>query len=125
MRRTELGAIEERSNRLKHALQVLGQLNALLDMANGGVCAENLARFYEFLRRRILLAQFRRDPSILESAVRNIFQVRAALQQVDSRNTQPEGNPASPANGRPGTPAPDAEAGPNAQSGRLPFSCSA
>jgi flagellar biosynthetic protein FliS len=115
MRRTELGAIEDRSNQLKHALQVLGQLNALLDTAHGGACAQNLARFYEHLRQRILAAQFQKSTSILETETRNILEVRAAWQQVDSRAQQPATN----------NPPLNAEVAINSQANRESFSCSA
>ena len=81
----DLGAIQDRANALKHALQVLGQLNALLDPENGGTCAQNLARFYEHLRRRILVAQFEKNPQVLDAEIPHILQVRTAWQQVDSR----------------------------------------
>jgi flagellar biosynthetic protein FliS len=86
MERTDLGAIQERSNQLKHALQILMQLNALLDMRNGGTCAQNLATFYEHLRRRILAAQFEKRAAILEAEIPNILHVRSAWQQIDSRS---------------------------------------
>ena len=115
MRHTKLGAIAERSNHLKHALQVLGQLNALLDAANGGACAQNLAHFYEHLRQRILLAQFQKSTSVLEAEVRNILEVRAAWQQLDSRAQQ------QPTNDLPMS----AEVQINTQTSRSSFSCSA
>jgi flagellar biosynthetic protein FliS len=114
MERTDLGAIQERSNQLKHALQILMQLNALLDMPNGGTCAQNLATFYEHLRRRILAAQFQRSAAILEAEIPNILHVRAAWQQVDSRSAlaPTEGNAGNTGNG-------------SAATGRSSFSCSA
>lgn len=81
--------IQTRSNQLKHGFQVLGQLNALIDTKNGGTPAANLLRFYEHLRRRMLAAQFRQDPAILEVDIRLILEVRAAWQQVDSRAPVP------------------------------------
>ena len=114
MQRTELAAIEDRSNHLKHALQVLGQLNALLDTANGGDCAQNLAHFYEHLRQRILIAQFRKSAPVLEAEVQNILEVRAAWQQVDSRAQQPSTNDLL-----------NTEVTTNPQTNRPSFSCSA
>jgi flagellin-specific chaperone FliS len=101
MQRTELAAIEDRSNHLKHALQVLGQLNALLDTANGGDCAQNLAHF-------------RKSAPVLEAEVQNILGVRAAWQQVDSRAQQPSTNDLL-----------NTEVPTNPQTNRPSFSCSA
>ena len=77
--------IQERSNQIKHGFQVLGQLSALLDHKGGGAAAANLSRFYDYLRRRMLAAQFRQDPALLQATVSLILQVREAWQQVDSR----------------------------------------
>ena len=113
----DLGAIQDRSDNLKHSLQVLGQLNALLDLANGGICAQNLARFYEHLRRQILMAQFEKDPEILDGEVRRILQVRTSWQQVDSRATN-VGLDAEPTGSVP-------ENNQGTALSRQPFSCSA
>ncbi len=114
----DLGAIQDRSNYLKHALQILGQLNALLDPANGGIAAQNLARFYEHTRQRILAAQFEKAPRILEKEVPNILQVRAAWQQVDSLWAGSPALPVESGESQPNITEPDA---PRHQ----PFSCSA
>jgi flagellar biosynthetic protein FliS len=113
----DLDAIQERSTYLKHALQVLGQLNALLDTANGGACAQNLARFYEHIRQRILIAQFQKAPRVLEAEVSRVLQVRAAWQQVDSLSARP-----APTIGSADDTSPNSRDG---QNGHHPFSCSA
>lgn len=78
--------IQERSNQLKHGFRVLQQLNALVDPKVEGGASKNLFRFYEFLRQRMLIAQFRKDPAILDAAVGMILEVREAWQQVDTRS---------------------------------------
>ena len=81
----ERGDIEGRCAELVHGFKVLQQLDAMLDMKNGGVAATNLRRFYTHLRGQMLSAQFRLSASILRDQVRALIDVRGAWQQVDSR----------------------------------------
>ncbi len=77
--------IEERAVQLRHGFSVLMQLNSLVDCEHGGQTALNLQRFYEYLRRELLRAQFTQDESILERASSLLLEVRGAWQEVDAR----------------------------------------
>lgn len=77
--------LEQRCNELNHALVVIGYLEDRITHGNGGELAEQLTTFCQQLRRRILLAQARRSPEILEEAMAQVLKVREAWQNVELR----------------------------------------
>ena len=83
--------IDKRSSELKHALLVLQQLEGSLDMDKGGEAARNLSSFYSVIRAKILEAQVKNSPEILDRQIELVLDVRKAWQQVDA-NT-PSGTP--------------------------------
>jgi flagellar secretion chaperone FliS len=81
--------IERRTKEIKHAFLVLQQLEGSLDRENGAEAATNLARFYSFLRSKILEAHIKASPEILRQQVELVIDVRQAWQQVDKPNLGP------------------------------------
>lgn len=75
--------IETRCKELNHAALVLGQLENWLDLTNGGESAQNLARFYAYLRSKMMEASVKKSASILELQIDMILHVRSAWQQLD------------------------------------------
>jgi flagellar protein FliS len=88
--------VEDRSIRLKHALAILQLLEGSLDMENGGITAQHLSQFYSHIRRQMLVAQFGRNPDILQQQITLLLDVREAWQQVGSSGgTRESSNPAT------------------------------
>jgi flagellar biosynthetic protein FliS len=83
------GNIQLRCEELTHGFKVLTQLDAMLDMKKGGETALKIRRFYNHLRRQMLVAQFKLDSAILYAQVKAVLEVRGAWQQVDETATQP------------------------------------
>jgi flagellar secretion chaperone FliS len=81
----ESGNIESRTNQLNHALQVIGELNASLNMEQGQEVARNLAQFYELIRCGLLQVQVRPSRSILEKHISNLLALREAWVEVERR----------------------------------------
>jgi flagellar secretion chaperone FliS len=79
----EQGNVEARTLELGHALELVGQLQARLDMQNGGEVAQNLDRFYAVLRVGILDAQFKASPSLSEKLMDNVLSIREAWLTVE------------------------------------------
>jgi flagellar protein FliS len=75
--------IETRCRELNHAALVLGQLENWLDLINGGESAQNLARFYAYLRSKMMEAAVKKSATILEAQIDLILHVRSAWQQLD------------------------------------------
>jgi flagellar protein FliS len=76
--------IETRCRELNHATLVLGQLENWLDTKNGGESAATLARFYAYLRSKMMQAAVTQSASLLEAQIDMILHVRSAWQQLDT-----------------------------------------
>jgi flagellar protein FliS len=80
----EKNDIETRCGQLIHGFKVLQQLEAMLDMENGGETAVNVRRFYTHVRGQMLAAQFKLSPELLHDQIRVVLEVRQAWQTLDS-----------------------------------------
>jgi flagellar protein FliS len=76
--------IETRCRELNHATLVLVHLESWLDLEKGGESAQNLARFYAYLRAKMLEAGAKQSASVLDMQIDMILHVRSSWQQLDS-----------------------------------------
>ena len=74
--------IEKRTAELKHGFLVLQQLQESVDMDNGGDAAKHFSDFYSAIRCKMLEAQLKKSPEILERQIELLLDVRQAWQQV-------------------------------------------
>ncbi len=77
--------IQTRCDELTHGFKVLTQLEAMLDMKNGGVAAIKIDAFYKHVRSQMLAAQFKQSAEVLRVQMRIVLEVREAWQIVDER----------------------------------------
>ena len=80
----EKNDIETRCAQLIHGFKVLTQLEAMLDLQNGGETAIKLRRFYSHVRGQMLSAQFKLAPAILLNMVKIVMEIREAWEQIDN-----------------------------------------
>lgn len=80
--------IQGRCDQLIHAFKVLQQLEAMLDMENGGETASKIKRFYVHVRGQLLIAQFKLSSAILRKQIEIVLDVREAWQQLDGAATE-------------------------------------
>ena len=85
----ETGDVEARTSEVKHALLVLQQLEAFLDMENGGEAAVNLSRFYAISRAMIMQGQGKIDASLFQKQIVLFLDVRSAWEQANVRAAEP------------------------------------
>jgi len=78
----EVNDIEKRTEILKHGFLVLQQLQASVDMENGGEAAVNFTNFYSAVRCQMLEAQIKKSTEILKRQIELLLDVRQAWQQV-------------------------------------------
>jgi flagellar secretion chaperone FliS len=78
------GNIEQRTQELKHALLVVGNLENWVE-ADGGDLARSLTRYYAKLRKRILEAQVKQSAQILEEEMAEALRIREIWQQFEQR----------------------------------------
>jgi flagellar protein FliS len=79
------GDIERRCRQASHALLIVWHLEDWIDRGAGGELAELLKGFFKSLRRRIIEAQAKRSPEILEEEMARVLEIRAVWQQAESR----------------------------------------
>jgi len=75
--------IESRTNKINHAILVLGHLHSQLDFAAGGKVAEDLGNFYGTLRANLIQAQVEQSEVILRSQITDLLTVREAWVEVE------------------------------------------
>ena len=88
--------IEARCRAANHAFLVLQQLEASLDMGNGGETARSLAKVYAHARAKLLEAQIRLDPEILTRQIDTLLQLREAWNRADCPTTAAPTSAAAP-----------------------------
>lgn len=84
------GDIERRTNELDHALLVIGQLQATLDLVRGGEVARNLDRFYGVVSASLMEAQVKGSSTILERQIGNLLSLREAWLELEKTHTSEE-----------------------------------
>ncbi len=75
--------IEKRTHELSHAMQVLGELQARLDLQQGGQVAANLDRYYSIVRNCVLKAQCTGQKDILQAQIAQLLGLREAWLEVE------------------------------------------
>ena len=94
--------IELRTQKINHALLVIGQLQGCLDLERGGDVGHNLDRFYTLLRVSLMEAQVASSAAILREQIDLLLSLRSAWVEVESA----EASKSEPAM-RSGPPEPD------------------
>ncbi|TDX58938.1 flagellar export chaperone FliS [Orenia marismortui] len=61
--------IEIANNKLKRVQAIINELMVTLDMEKGGDIAENLYNLYEYINRRLIQANIRKDLEIVEEVL--------------------------------------------------------
>jgi len=86
------GHIEGRCKEVKHATVVIGYLEDCLYRSPGGALTQQLAAFYSSLRRKLIEAQAKQSPEILDQQMALILKIREYWQQLDLRAPEPQPN---------------------------------
>lgn len=86
--------VELRTNKINHAISVIGYLQSSLNKTAGGKVAINLEHFYEQLRANLAKAQFSVSQRILLQQITDLLALREAWSEVEraeaaAAHTQP------------------------------------
>jgi flagellar secretion chaperone FliS len=86
------GNIEQRCKEINHALLVVAHLEDAISRGPGGELARQLVAFYSSLRRKMIEAQAKRSPEILEQQMALVLDCRRIWQgfEVSATSTKPE-----------------------------------
>jgi len=80
------GEIENRINRLNHALAVIGYLDGVLDFERGGESATKFHSFYQVTRGLIVQVNAKPTPEGLEQLIELYAEVRQAWYAVEKQS---------------------------------------
>jgi flagellar biosynthetic protein FliS len=110
--------IEKRCKEINHALLVIAHLDDWVDREGGGQLSDKLIRFYSGLRAKLIEAQAKQSPEMLEHQMKVVLAIRGTWQDLEARANSVLDAPAS-------TPAPQFAAAAALQQERTAFSWSA
>ena len=79
----ETNNVEQRSNSLRHALEVVGYLHSILNFEKGGDVARNLARFYTVMRAKLVECNTSPARDTFEMLAHEFANVAEAWQQAE------------------------------------------
>ena len=84
--------LEKRCSEVNHALLVIGYLEDRIDRASAGELSQKLVSLYASLRRKLIEAQVKRSPEILERQMEQMLDIRETWQTMelaglDTQNT--------------------------------------
>jgi flagellar protein FliS len=75
--------LEKRCLEVNHALLVIGYLEDAIEQASGGELAKQLVSLYLSLRRKLIEAQAKRSPEILEEQMDRVLRLRESWQKME------------------------------------------
>jgi flagellar biosynthetic protein FliS len=75
--------LEKRCLEVNHALLVIGYLEDAMERASGGDLTKQLVALYSSLRRKLIEAQAKRSPEILEGQMTRVLCLRETWQKVE------------------------------------------
>ena len=74
---------KEKGEALNRAVEIIGELQAVLNREEGGVVAQNLDSMYEFMIRSVTLANLNNDPQPLGSVLKVLEELRTGWQELE------------------------------------------
>jgi flagellar protein FliS len=79
--------LENRTREVNHALLVVGYLEDWVNRGSGGELADYLVKFYRSFRRKMIQAQVKRSPEMLEEQMAEVLKIREAWQRIEQRGS--------------------------------------
>jgi flagellar protein FliS len=77
--------LEKRCEEVNHALLVVGYLEDWIDREDGGELAQKLIVFYANMRKKLIEAQAKESPELLEEQMALVLQIRGTWQDLENR----------------------------------------
>jgi flagellar biosynthetic protein FliS len=77
--------IEKRCQEINHALLVIGYLEDWIDRGSEGELAQKLVAFYATMRKKLIEAQARKSPEMLEEQMELVLTIRGTWQDLETR----------------------------------------
>ena len=74
--------IPEKLRQINWALSIIDGLRQSLDMGKGGEIAQNLDALYDYIQRRIVVANMENDPRIMDEVAGLLIEIKTAWDAV-------------------------------------------
>jgi flagellar protein FliS len=74
--------IPEKVRHINWALTIVDGLRQSLDMENGGQIAQNLDALYDYMQRRLIIANLENNPKILDEVASLLLEIKTAWDAV-------------------------------------------
>ncbi len=74
--------VKAKGNLISRALDVINELDGSLNMDKGGSLAENLHKLYFYCSTRLLLANIRLDPALIDEVIQILSGLRSAYAEI-------------------------------------------
>jgi len=88
--------IQKRCDEVNHALLVIGYLEDWIDREGGGELAQKLIVFYSLMRKKMIEAQAKESPDLLEEQMNLVLQISGTWQDLENRATRALQEPPKP-----------------------------
>ncbi len=73
------------NEKIKRIQAIINELMVTLDMDNGGEIAENLYNLYEYINRRLIQANIRKDPEIVDEVKGLLIDLKEGWEKVSNK----------------------------------------
>lgn len=70
------------NNKLKRVQAIINELMTTLDKDNGGEIADNLYNLYEYMNRRLIQANIRKDPALIEEVKSLLIDLKEGWEEI-------------------------------------------
>lgn len=80
--------IEVANSKLKKTQDIINELMVSLDLDQGGEIASNLYSIYEYMNRRLIQANIRKDPGIIDEVVGLLSEIKESWEEVITKMRQ-------------------------------------
>lgn len=74
--------VEESNEKLKRVQAIINELMVTLDMEQGGEIADNLYSLYEYMNRRLIQANIRNDPELVQEVLEMLKDLKDGWEQA-------------------------------------------
>ena len=88
--------IDRRCKEINHALLVIAYLDDWIDREGGGELAQKLIVFYSTMRKKLIEAQAKQSPEMLEEQMNLVLSIRGTWQDLEGRASRVLENRPSP-----------------------------
>ncbi|WP_018249177.1 flagellar export chaperone FliS [Orenia marismortui] len=88
----EEGKIDLANNKLKRTQAIINELIVTLDMDKGGEIAQNLYSLYEYMNRRLVQSNIRKEPKIVDEVISLLEDLKESWMEVIKKLKQKKNN---------------------------------